>query len=186
MDLLLATGNTNKAKAIQSILGRPVHIIDLDLPEIQAINVHEVIEQKARSAFELIGKPVLVEDTSLSVHSWNNLPGALIKWFLDSVGNEGICQMLESYDQLEATAETSIGYFDGKQFFSFSGKMEGHISSQPRGKNGFGWDPIFVPNGWGKTLAEMSDSERDEFASMRTKAVLKLKDFLTDQENRSL
>lgn len=95
MDILLATSNEHKAKTVQSVLGRPVQHIKLDLPEIQAIDVKEVIEQKARVAYHLVGKPVLVEDTSLSLQAWNGLPGALIRWFLETVGNEGICRMLE-------------------------------------------------------------------------------------------
>ncbi|MEM9776232.1 MAG: non-canonical purine NTP pyrophosphatase [Chloroflexota bacterium] len=178
MELLLATGNQHKARAIELILDRPIKIISLDLPEIQSIHVSEVIEEKAKVAFDLIGQPVLVEDTSLSVHAWNNLPGALIKWFLESVGNDGICQMLQSYEKLEATAETCIGYFNGQQFISFSGLMEGYISRQPKGENGFGWDPIFIPDGWDKTIAEMSNAEKEGFVSMRSRATLKLKTFL--------
>ena len=71
MDLLVATSNEHKAKAIQSILGRRVHHINLDLPEIQAIDVQEVIAQKARIAYQTVGKAVLVEDTSLSLQVWS-------------------------------------------------------------------------------------------------------------------
>lgn len=98
MDILFVTSNKHKAKAVQSILGRRVQQIDLDLPEIQAIDVQEVIERKARAAYHLIGMPVLVEDTSLSLSAWNGLPGALIRWFLETVGNKGVCQMLASYE----------------------------------------------------------------------------------------
>lgn len=181
MDVLLATSNEHKARAIQSLLGRQVQHVKLDLPELQALEVREVIEAKARAAYELVGKPVLVEDTSLSVHAWNGLPGALIRWFLETVGNVGLCRMLAAYDQLEATAETCLGYYDGRDFVSFSGVVQGHISREPRGNNGFGWDPIFIPNGCTKTFAEMTSGEKAEFASMRTIAVLKLKAFLDKQ-----
>jgi XTP/dITP diphosphohydrolase len=181
MEILLATSNEHKAKAVQAMLGRPVQHLNIDLPEIQAIDVREVIERKAREAYRLVGKPVLVEDTSLSVHAWNGLPGALIRWFLETVGNEGICKMLEGYKQLEATAETCLGYFDGETFISFSGLVEGHIARHPRGHNGFGWDPIFVPRGWNKTFAEMTPEEKHSLVSMRTAAVLKLKTFLEER-----
>jgi len=119
MDVLLATSNEHKARAVQAVLGRRVQHIKLDLPEIQAIDVQEVIERKARAAYRLVGKPVLVEDTSLSLQAWNGLPGALIRWFLETVGNEGICRMLTGYEQLEATTETCLSYFDGQDFVSF-------------------------------------------------------------------
>ncbi len=182
MDILLTTSNEHKVKAVQSVLGRPVQHIKLDLPEIQAIDVKEVIEQKAQVAYHLVGKPVLVEDTSLSLQAWNGLPGALIRWFLETVGNEGICRMLAGYEQLEATAKTCLGYFDGHDFVSFSGVVEGYIARSPRGNNGFGWDPIFIPKGWNKTFAEMTREEEADFVSMRKAAVLKLKAFLDEQE----
>jgi XTP/dITP diphosphohydrolase len=178
MEILLATSNEHKANAVQAVLGRPVQHINIDLPEIQALDVRGVIEHKAREAYRRVGKPVLVEDTSLSVQAWNGLPGALIRWFLETVGNEGICKMLEGYEQVEATAETCLGYFDGENFVSFSGLVEGRIARQPRGHNGFGWDPIFIPRGWDKTFAEMTPEEKRSLVSMRTEAVLKLKAFL--------
>ncbi len=178
MDIILATSNDHKVKAIQSVLDRQVQHITLDLSEIQTINVGEVIEQKARSAYHLVGKPVLVEDTSLSFHAWNGLPGALIRWFVDTVGNEGICQMLIGYEQREATAQTCLGYFDGREFVSFSGMLNGEIAKNPRGSNGFGWDPIFIPASATKTLAEMTLDELANVNSMRTAAALKLKAYL--------
>ena len=183
MELLFATSNEHKAKAVQLILGWPVQHIKLDLAEIQALDVKEVIGQKAQEAYRLIGQPVLVEDTSLSIHAWHGLPGALIRWFLETVGNEGICKMLEGYTQREASAETWIGYFDGATVKVFSGMIEGHIASQPRGQRGFGWDPIFVPHGWDKSLAEFS-GEEEGFVSMRTQAVLKLRAFLAEQARK--
>jgi non-canonical purine NTP pyrophosphatase (RdgB/HAM1 family) len=180
LPILLATSNEHKAKAVQSALGRPVKHIHIDLPEIQAIDVKEVIEHKAREAYRLVGQPVLVEDTSLAVRAWNGLPGALIRWFLETVGAEGICKMLEGYEQLEATAETCLGYFDGHNFISFSGVVEGYIARRPRGANGFGWDPIFIPKGWDKTFAEMSPEEGAS-VSMRAAAIQKLRAFLDEQ-----
>jgi len=179
MDVLLATSNEHKVRAVQSVLGRRVQHIKLDLPEIQAIDVQEVIERKARAAYRLVGKPVLVEDTSLSLQAWNGLPGALIRWFLETVGNEGICRMLTGYEQLEATAETCLSYFDGQDFVSFSGVVEGTITRSPRGINGFGWDPIFQPDGCTRTFAELSGPEKDAL-SHRAAAWRRLTELLHD------
>ncbi|MFN8494372.1 MAG: non-canonical purine NTP pyrophosphatase [Caldilineaceae bacterium] len=180
MELLLATGNQHKAQQIQAVLGRSVQPIKLELPEVQAIDVHAVIEQKAKEAYRQLGKPVLVEDTSLAIHAWNGLPGALIRWFLETVGNEGICEMLAAFEHLEATAETCIGYFDGDAFRAFSGAVEGRIARSPHGSGGFGWDPIFIPNGWDKTFAEMTQEEGNT-VSMRKVAILKLQAFLDER-----
>jgi inosine/xanthosine triphosphate pyrophosphatase family protein len=99
MDIVPATSNVHEAQQVQQLLGRPVGQVVIDLPEIQAVHVQAVIEPKARAAYHQIGKPVLVEDTSLSIHAWHGLPGALVRWFLETVGNDGICKMLEGYEQ---------------------------------------------------------------------------------------
>lgn len=180
MALLLATSNPHKARSIQALLERPVTHIVLAIPEIQAVDVTEVIEAKARAAYQLVSKPVLVEDSGLAIHAWRGLPGALIRWFLDTVGNDGICTMLQGYTDTTATAETCLGFYDGTVFHAFSGKVEGQIARQPRGHNGFGWDPLFIPHGYEKTFAEMEPAE-SAAVSMRRIAVLKLRDFLNTQ-----
>lgn len=179
MELLLATGNEHKARELQTLLGRPVQRVKLELPELQAVDVQEVIEAKVREAYRLMGQPVLVEDTGLAFAAWNGLPGALIRWFLDRVGNEGLCQMLQSYEQTAASAETCIGYFDGSDCHVFRGVVSGQIVRAPRGSGGFGWDPIFMPDGWDKTFAEMTDEKN--LVSMRKLAVTQLKAFLDEQ-----
>ena len=179
MDILLATGNEHKIREFQQLLDRPVQPIKVVLAEIQAVEVKAVIEAKVREAYQLVGKPVFVEDTGLAFAAWNGLPGALIRWFLDRVGNEGLCQMLQSYEQTAATAETCIGYFDGNECHIFRGVVTGQIVRTPRGSGGFGWDPIFVPDGWEKTFAEMT--EEKNLISMRKLAVAQLKAFLGER-----
>ena len=179
MDILLATGNEHKIREFQQLLDRPVQPIKVELAEIQAVEVKAVIEAKVREAYQLVGKPVGVEDTGLAFAAWNGLPGALIRWFLDRVGNEGLCQMLQSYEQTAATAETCIGYFDGNECHIFRGVVTGQIVRTPRGSGGFGWDPIFVPDGWEKTFAEMT--EEKNLISMRKLAVAQLKAFLGER-----
>ena len=177
MDILFATGNSHKVVQVASVLNRPVIQIELELPEVQAVDVREIIEEKARAAYRVVGQPVLVEDTRLGFHAWNGLPGALIKWFLNTVDNDGICKMLSAFEDKSATAETCLGYFDGSKFLLFAGQVEGEIVPEARGRNGFGGDPIFQPNKNGKTFAEMTPEET-EAVNMRKLAALKLKDYL--------
>jgi len=181
MALLFATGNPHKVEQVAASLDRPVIQTTIDLPEIQAVDVRDVIEEKTRAAFGMVKQPVLVEDTSLAFHAWNGLPGALIKWFLDGVGNEGLCKMLSTYEDRRATAETCIGCFDGRAFIVFTGSVEGQITMHPRGERGFGWDPIFQPSGSEKTFAEMSAEEAAPF-NMRKLAALQLKTYLNSPD----
>lgn len=176
-EIIIASGNTNKVREIEAILGRPVSRLEIDLPEIQAVAVEEVIVEKARAAYAATGRPVLVEDTGLYLHAWNGLPGALIRWFLDSVDNQGICRMLDGFSDRSATARTCLGLFDGEQVHVFCGEIKGHIASEPRGDSGFGWDKIFIPDGWERTFGEGSAVEKDAI-SMRKKAVEALRSWL--------
>ncbi|HRW04322.1 MAG TPA: non-canonical purine NTP pyrophosphatase [Caldilineaceae bacterium] len=181
MELILATSSAQKAAQITALLGRPVQQQAIDLPEVQAIAVADVIEAKARVAYATVGRPVLVEDTGLMIHAWNGLPGALIRWFLESVGNEGICTMLANFPDRSATATTCIGFFDGEQCHTFVGETHGEIAPAPRGDQGFGWDAIFLPAGSTKTFGEIATTERTAI-SMRGKAVQALKAFLENHE----
>ena len=177
MPIYIATSNANKVREIQAILNVPVEQVEIDLSEIQAIHVEEVIKLKAREAYLRLGRPVLVEDTGLSIHAWNGLPGALVRWFLKTVGPAGICQMLESFPDRSATAKTCLGLFDGTRAQVFTGQVDGAIAPFPSGEGGFGWDSIFIPAGGKKTFAEMSAEEKDAI-SMRRKAVDQLKAYL--------
>ena len=181
MPLLIVSGNAYKVAQIGHMLERQVKQIDIDLPEVQAMDVRHIIETKARSAFRHINQPVIVEDTGLSFHAWNGLPGALIRWFLESVGNEGLCKMLSSFDDRGAIAQSCIGYFDGQAFVSFSGQVEGEIAESPRGQFGFGWDAIFQPHGSSRTFGEMESVAGDESFNMRLMAARQLKQYLDER-----
>jgi XTP/dITP diphosphohydrolase len=168
-----ATGNQNKLREVNSILGKNLEHIELDLVEPQAVDVAEVVKDKARDAFEQTGKLVLVEDTSLEFACWNGLPGALVKWFMDSIGNEGILKMMANEDNRVATAKTAVAFFDGTTAQVFTGEVTGTIPTEIKGTSGFGWDPIFVPDGHTKSFAEMTPEEKNE-VSMRRMALNKL------------
>lgn len=172
-----ATGNKNKLREVNEILGMNLEQIDLDLLEPQGIDILEVVEEKAKDAFEKCGKSVLVEDTGLGFSAWNGLPGALIKWFMDTVDNEGIIKMMESETDRSATAKTVVGFYDGTECHTFVGEVHGEISQKVRGENGFGWDKVFIPISHDKTFAEMSPEEKNGI-SMRKMAIEKLKKYL--------
>jgi non-canonical purine NTP pyrophosphatase (RdgB/HAM1 family) len=152
MPILFARGNPHKVTQVASVLEHPLIQAKIDLPEVQAVDVRDVIEEKTKAAYEIVGQPVLVEDTSRCFKAWNGLPGALIKWFLRTVDNDGLCKMLFAFEDKSAIAETCIGYYDGVEFVVFSAKVEGTIVASPRDNKGFGWDPIFQPMGQKKHL----------------------------------
>jgi len=174
------TGNKGKLYEATEILGA-VQELDIDLPEIQDLDPHEVIKAKLKEAQQHHQGEFMVEDTSLSLEAIRGLPGTLIKWFLKSIGTEGIFKLADNEKNYKANALCVIGYSDksGKTHF-FEGRVEGTIVS-PRGDSNFGWDPIFVPTGHSKTYAEMGNSEKNQI-SHRRMALDKLKKYLDNIE----
>lgn len=173
--LTFITGNADKLAEVERLLGHTLAHAALALEEIQALDLASVARHKARQAYDLLHCPVLVEDTGLAFTAWNGLPGALVKWFLISVGADGLCRLLHSEPSRAATATTVFAYCDGEQVRVFAGRVDGVITEQPRGDSGFGWDTIFQPQGSTHTFAEMRPEEKDRF-SMRRLAVEQLRD----------
>ena len=175
MTLWFITGNHDKLREIQ-VLIPDVQGIDLDLPEIQELDPHKVIAAKLLSARKYRSGAFLVEDTSLSLDAMGGLPGPLAKWFVRAIGIDGVYRLSKNFGT-RATARTIIGYTsEDNEMLFFEGSLAGHIVP-PRGTDGFGWDPIFQPDGWNKTFAEMSQQEKNQ-CSMRKRAVTYLQDYL--------
>jgi XTP/dITP diphosphohydrolase len=166
VEALFVTSNPNKAREAAEILGVELHSVDLDLPELQALDVAQVAANKAATAREALGFPdslVLVEDSGLVVEAWNGLPGALTKWFLHSLGNEGLLKMLSAEEDRSARAvcAVAVAAADGPVRV-FVGEVGGSVAHQARGSSGFGWDPIFVPEGHTETYAELGARKHED------------------------
>lgn len=175
--LTFITGNAGKAKYLSDYFHIPVDHVKLDLPEIQSLQLKNIVEDKADRAFAIVKSPVLVEDVSLTFIALKALPGPLIKWFLETLGNEGLCRLLDRFDDRSALAEVEFGIASDTGIYTFGASIEGTIAENPRGEMGFGWDPIFIPKGYSKTWAEMSDDEKHE-TSMRKIALEKVSKFI--------
>lgn len=169
------TGNAHKAAEVGRLLGFPLRHEFVGAEEIQAIELEPVVRYKAEHAYTVLRRPVLVEDTGLTFAAWNGLPGALIKWFLQSLGTDGICRLLQAETDRQAHATTVFGYHDGTACHVFAGTVAGSIPETPRGTQGFGWDAIFQPDGSPRTFAEMTAEEKDRF-SMRRLALEQFQD----------
>lgn len=174
MEIIFATTNQNKLREAEEILGIEIKSVKLNIDEIQTLNPEESIRKKASSAYHILGKPVLVEDTSLFFDAWNGLPGVFIDYFLKTVGIKGLLKMMKKEKNRKAEAVTFLGIFDGKDYKVFKGRIKGRIPLEPKGKRGFGWDPIFIPEGFSKTFAQLDANEKNRI-SMRRRALTKLK-----------
>lgn len=175
--LAVITGNKGKAAEIEAILGIPVDAVNLEITEIQSLDVSDVARAKATAAYRLLGRPVVVDDTGMSIECLEGLPGALVSWFLDKLGPAGILRLVASAENRRASVMTCIGYANGEGVETYIGQVDGTISTELRGTNGFGYDPIFIPDGQSKTYAEMTSDEKNSI-SMRKEALVKLKSAL--------
>ena len=175
--LTFITSNPEKAIQLSRHLDYVVDHKKLDIPEIQSLDLEEVATKKAEDAFKIMQSPVLVEDTSLTFRALGSLPGPLIKWFLSSLGNEGLAKVLDVFEDRSAIAEVCFALCDEDGVKIFKGDIEGTIAREPRGEKGFGWDPIFIPRGYERTWGEM-DSEEQKMTSMRRIALKKLQEYL--------
>lgn len=168
--LLFVSSNPGKAREVAAILGTAVERLDLDLPEIQALDPAVVALAKAEAAFARTGRAVLVEDTGLHIDALGGLPGALVRWFLATVGPVGICAMVPAGADRAATARTAVALGGEGGVELFVGETRGEIAIEPAGQGGFGWDPVFRPAGAAKIFAEMDEAEKDAY-SMRRRAL---------------
>jgi XTP/dITP diphosphohydrolase len=176
-DFVYVTSNKLKAETLGLHLKQKVEHQSIELQEIQSLDVAEVVRDKAQRACRIVGRPVLVEDFSLQIHSLGGLPGPLIKWFMRAVGPEGLCKMLEFHQSRSANVQVAMAYSDGAETKVFLGERSGWIARHPRGKKQWGPDMIFVPSGWDKTWAEMNEQELLD-TSVRRLAVAQLETFL--------
>lgn len=178
-DLVFVTSNAGKLREAEAVLGRPIDHLDLDLPEVQALDLGEVVRDKARRAWEAIDRPVLVEDTGLELAALGGFPGPLVRWLLASIGPEGICRIASCFGERGATARCLVCAADGSTAVFGEGVVDGSIADTPRGAGGFGWDTVFVPcDGDGRTFGEMSEEEKNRI-SHRRKALVALRDALS-------
>ncbi len=175
-NIIFITGNQKKADYLAKYLGFPVEHIKLDLDEIQSLDLKEIVEHKVRQAYEKIKKPVIVEDVSLEFAALGKLPGTFIKFFVDEVPFETICSMIDGKTR-KATARCVFGYFNGQDLKLFEGGLDGEIATAPSGENGYGWDKIFIPQGYTVTRASLEEKD-DQKTYLQIKPFEKLKEFL--------
>ena len=177
MNFTFITGNEHKANYVAQWLGADVPHRMLHLDEIQTLDLHELVEHKAKQAYSILKSPVLIEDAQLSFAALGNLPGPFIKFFIEEIGPVGIAKMLDSFEDRTAHGRICYALYDGSNIQYFEGEMHGKIATQPHGENGFGFDRIFINDGYDITRGEMSEEDYAQ-TSYRKVALDKLKEHL--------
>jgi len=147
MSITFITGNQNKADYLAKYLGLPVDHIKLDLDELQSLDLKTIVEHKVKQAYDIIKKPVIVEDVALECLALGGLPGPFVKFFVEEMPVEDFCALFNNKNRA-AVAKCVFGFYDGQTLKLFEGSLEGVIAEQPAGDNGYGWDRMFIPKGF--------------------------------------
>ncbi|RBL88361.1 RdgB/HAM1 family non-canonical purine NTP pyrophosphatase [Chitinophaga flava] len=188
MKLIFATNNENKVKEFRSMLGDHFEIItlheagiDIDIPE-----PHDTLEENAReksgTIHQMTGQNCFAEDTGLEIDALQGAPGVLSARYAgeQKLASDNIAKVLtemEGVTNRAARFRTVISLIlDGKEY-QFEGVSQGHISTHTMGEKGFGYDPIFIPEGADRSFAQMDLTEKNQY-SHRGRAFEKFVAFL--------
>ncbi len=179
--LFFGTGNAKKLKEIGEILGNRFQILsfhDLEAP-LEVEETEDTLQGNARlkalAFFEATGIPCFADDTGLEVTALDGAPGVYSARYAGPENNAEanmakLLDALSGHTDRSARFRTVIAWYDGTELQYFEGALLGHIGFEPRGRSGFGYDPIFIPEGEMRTLAEMSPEEKNAI-SHRARAV---------------
>lgn len=193
MKLIFATNNQNKVKEFRSLLGDQFEIItlleagiDIDIPE-----PHDTLEanatEKSTVIHRMTGENCFAEDTGLEITALNGAPGVLSARYAGEQKEAAdnivkVLQELQGQNDRSAQFRTVISLIlDGKEY-QFEGISKGHITTETKGTKGFGYDPIFVPEGTTTAFAEMDLTEKNKY-SHRARAFEKFIAFLKQTTN---
>lgn len=196
MQLIFATHNKNKLKEVKSLIPDSIQLLSL-----ADINFNTEIEEtaetiegnallKAKTIYEKTGINCFADDSGLLVDTLNGAPGVYsARYAGEQKNNEDNMQKLlhelQNHTNRNAHFKTAMALIlDGKEYL-FEGKIEGKIITEKLGTNGFGYDPIFVPNGYNETFAQL-DSETKNKISHRAKALKKMLEFLVTSSGHVL
>lgn len=188
MKLVFATNNKNKAIEIQQLIGDKFEILSLqdinceeEIPEEQE-TIEGNAQQKAHYVFEKFQINVFADDTGLEIESLNGEPGVYSARYAGEERNpdknmDKVLNLLANQTNRNAQFKTVIYLIINQEEFLFEGIVKGKIIHDKRGNLGFGYDPIFIPNGYDRTFAEMTLEEKSQI-SHRAIAVNKMVEFL--------
>ncbi len=190
-EIVFATNNLHKLEEVRDILGRTFHILSLqdihcleDIPET-ADTLEGNALLKAEYVKQNYGYDCFADDTGLEVRVLNNAPGVYSARYAgeakDSLANMNkVLEELKNQADRSARFRTVIALILDQKEYLFEGKVEGSITREKRGSSGFGYDPVFIPEGYTETFAEMGADVKNKI-SHRAEAVQRLKSFLDEK-----
>ncbi|WP_054839573.1 XTP/dITP diphosphatase [Thermococcus sp. JCM 11816] len=185
MRLAFVTSNPGKVEEARKYfepLGVEVYQLKVSYPEIQADTLEEVAEYGgAKWLAQRVDGPFFLDDSGgLFVEALKGFPGVYSAYVYKTIGYQGgILKLLEEETNRKAHFKSVIAYWDG-ELHIFTGRVDGKIATEPpRGSGGFGFDPIFIPEGFDRTFAEMTTEEKNRI-SHRGRALMEFANWLKE------
>jgi XTP/dITP diphosphohydrolase len=163
-NITFASTNQNKFLEVQSILSTrniSVDFSQIHLVEIQSDSLEEIAREKAKTAFAKVGRQVIVEDDGLFIDSLGGFPGQCSSFVFRTIGNDGILKLLAGSVKRSAYFRSLIAFYNGISLSISEGRVNGRISDRITEGGGWGYDPIFLPDGTDLTFAELKKSKNE-------------------------
>lgn len=179
MKLAVVTSNANKAREVAAYFAGVLEVehVPLECPEFRDDDVGEIARGKAEFAYRTLSRPLIVDDTALSIDALRGFPGPYAAYVQKTIGNVGILKLMEGVADRTAHFETAIAFADAGGIRVFRGVLSGTIVA-PQGEEGFGYDPIFAYEG--RTLAEMPLAVKSR-VSHRARALEAFRAWITEK-----
>ena len=190
MKIVFATNNKHKLEEIEDILGKHFEIVSLaeigcheDIPET-GLTLEENARQKSTYIVEHYNHDCFADDTGLEVDALNGEPGVHSARYAEGTDHDSEANMRKLLSKMSnvkdrtARFRTVISLIINGVEHQFEGRVEGRIATEKHGKEGFGYDPIFIPEGYDKSFAELGEEVKNQI-SHRARAVKKLAEYLS-------
>lgn len=177
-EIVFVTHNKGKiASASSRLKGVKFSVFEYDLEEPRSDDIKYISKYKVMEAYKLVNKPCISLDCGFWIDELNGFPRAFVNFSLDTIGIKGILKLMEGKENRKCRFTECLSYYDGKELYQFMGKDKGILSNEILGDDtDKKWSNlwyIFKPNGYDKTLVQMTDEEREN----RIKTTDSMKEF---------
>ncbi len=180
MRLRFITSNKHKFSEVKHVFDEhnlKIEHLSMKYTELQADTTEQIALASAASLSTIIDGDFIIEDSGISVNALNNFPGPYSSYVYQTLGWQGILKLLGDKKDRDAYFTSVFVLYLNNEFSVFSGKCKGSIALEGRGHDGFGFDPVFIPENEMQTFAEMSDDLKNSI-SHRSVSIRKLIDFI--------
>ena len=179
-EIIFVTHNIGKIKSAEKYFKNlKFTTFNYELDEPRSDDIKEIATAKVKEAFEIVKRPCIALDTDFRIEELNGFPRAFVNFSLDTIGIKGILKLMEGKENRKCKFTECLSYYDGKKLHQFMGEHEGTLANKILGNDSLKkWSDlwyIYKPYGYDKTLAQMSDEERDN--RIKYKSIDSLEEF---------